>query len=341
MKRKWFIYAVLIAALLFGLELLLDFFPEEDKAMRQVIRQAVVDTFPEDAAEVASTFGLIAYGGQTEQAVSGSESQSVVLVHGLDDPGAVWKNLAPILVDEGFAVWQMHYPNDQAISDSADLFADKLKQLNRTGITQISIVAHSMGGLVSREMLTSPGIEYQRRMKAGELPAVRALIMVGTPNHGSELVRYRFFSEIRDQWVNIVQNGGNLLRGFMDGAGEAKIDLLPGSIFLQTLNARAHPEDTQMLTIAGLLSIWNEQKLSQFLSESLESETAAEVEAFSISMSNGLGDGLVTVESSRLEGVEQRTVNGTHLTMIRNLSDDDQRIAPSIPIVLEFLNKLR
>ena len=96
-----------------------------------------------------------------------------------------------------------------------------------------------------------------------------------------------------------------------------------------------------MLTIAGLLSIWNEQKLSQFLSESLESETAAEIEAFSISMSNGLGDGLVTVESSRLEGVEQRTVNGTHLTMIRNLSDDDQRIAPSIPIVLEFLNNLK
>jgi len=339
MKLKLLVYAIAIVLLFAGLSLVLDFYPEEEKALRQQIRQAVEDTFPEDAAAVAKSFGLFAYAAQEDK--SGalvSTAPSVVLIHGLDDPGAVWQNLAPILADQGMNVWQMYYPNDQAISDSASLFASELQRLSLSGVNQISIVAHSMGGLVSREMLTSPGIDYRKRMQLGQLPVIRHLIMVGTPNHGSELARYRFFSEFRDQWVNIVENGGSPFRGFMDGAGEAKIDLLPESAFLQALNARAHPQGVKMLTIAGLVSAWNEQKMSRFLTENFEPETATEIGAFVLSMNNGLGDGLVTVDSSRLEGVEQRTVNGTHLTMIRNLSENDQRIAPAIPIIVEVLN---
>ena len=46
-----------------------------------------------------------------------------------------------------------------------------------------------MGGLVSREMLTRPEIEYNASAKNRRVPEVVALIMVGTPNHGSQLAR--------------------------------------------------------------------------------------------------------------------------------------------------------
>jgi pimeloyl-ACP methyl ester carboxylesterase len=80
--------------------------------------------------------------------------EPVVLIHGLDDPGQVWQILAPALLKSGFKVWLMHHPNDQPIVESARLFFKELKALKQRGVDRISIVAHSMGGLVSREMLT-------------------------------------------------------------------------------------------------------------------------------------------------------------------------------------------
>jgi hypothetical protein len=56
-------------------------------------------------------------------------------------------------------------------------------------------------------------------------------------------------------------------------------------------------------------------------------------------MTHGLGDGLVTVESTRLEGVPHRTVDGTHLSMIRNITSDSRRIPPAVPIVVDQLRR--
>ena len=50
-----------------------------------------------------------------------------------------------------------------------------------------------------------------------------------------------------------------------------------------------------------------------------------------ISMTHGLGDGLVTVESTRLEGVPHVTVDGTHLSIIRNIAKNSQRVPPAVP----------
>ena len=58
-----------------------------------------------------------------------------------------------------------------------------------------------------------------------------------------------------------------------------------------------------------------------------------------ISMAHGLGDGLVTVESTRLEGVPHRTVVGNHLSMIRNVTKNSRRIPPAVPIVVDRLKR--
>ena len=52
---------------------------------------------------------------------------------------------------------------------------------------------------------------------------------------------------------------------------------------------------------------------------------------------DNLGDGLVTVESATLEGMPIETVNGNHLTIIRNIISDDERMPPAIPLIIEQL----
>jgi hypothetical protein len=201
-----------------------------------------------------------------------------------------------------------------------------------------------MGGLVSREMLTRPEIDYATAVTDGIVPEVAELIMVATPNHGSQLARVRVFGETRDHLVRLMEGEANWLGWILDGAGEAKIDLLPGSQFLIELNARPHPEGLEMSIIAGISSPWNEQDIDRWVDTVRQqlsdgnSEWADKLGETLVSMTHGLGDGLVTVESTRLEGVPHRTVDGTHLSMIRNIITDSPRIPPAVPIIIDKLN---
>ena len=80
-----------------------------------------------------------------------------------------------------------------------------------------------------------------------------------------------------------------------------------------------------MLIIAGVTSPWKESDINHWVSDLRQKvpperqEWVDELGANMIGLTHGLGDGLVTVESSRLEGVPHRTVDGTHLSMIRNI----------------------
>ena len=345
-KRRglWVIAGIL---LLIGLwQFFTNFYQEEEKALRRQLRETVKEKFPEQATELSKTFGLFLFEGDREGAAGvAPDHKSVVLIHGLDDPGQVWQNLAPELVKENFNVWLMHYPNDQPVVESAQLFFEALQELKQRGIDPISIVAHSMGGLVSREMLTSPEIEYNRSAKNQQVPVVAALIMVGTPNHGSQLARLRVFTELRDQWVRLTKGEANWLAGILDGAGEAKIDLLPGSRFLAELNGRPHPEGVDMMIIAGVTSPWSESDIHRWVGDLRQKvpddkqNWVDELGKNMIALTHGLGDGLVTVESTQLEGVPHRTVDGTHLSMIRNITSGSRRIPPAVPIIIDQLKR--
>jgi pimeloyl-ACP methyl ester carboxylesterase len=346
-KRRRWPWVIAGILLIIGLwQLFANLYQEEEKELRRQLRETVKETFPEQTAEFSKTFGLFFFETDREaHRGAAADRKSVVLVHGLDDPGQVWQNLAPELVKEDFNVWLMHYPNDQPIVESARLFFDELQPLKQNGIDRISIVAHSMGGLVSREMLTRPEIGYNASSKNRRVPEVLELIMVGTPNHGSQLARLRVFTELRDQWVRLTKGEANWLAGILDGAGEAKIDLLPGSHFLTELNARPHPEGVDMLIIAGVTSPWNETDINRWVSDLRQKvsedrqEWVDELGKNMIALTRGLGDGLVTVESTRLAGVPHRTVDGTHLSMIRNITSDSRRIPPAVPIIVERLKR--
>ena len=343
-KWPWVLGGIL---LIIGLwQFVANLYKEEEKELRRQFRETVKEKFPQQTAKLFQTFGLFYFEADPEApGRMALDRKSAVLVHGLDDPGDVWQSLAPELVKENFNVWLMRYPNDQPIVESSQLFFEELKGLKQRGIHRISIVAHSMGGLVSQEMLTNPEIGYNRSAKEGLVPQAATLIMVGTPNHGSQLVRMRIFTEVRDQLSRLTKGQASWLAGILDGAGEAKIDLLPGSRFLTELNARSHPQGVDILIIAGMSSPWTESDINSWVND-LRKKVSDDRQKWvdklgknMVALTHGLGDGVVTVESTRLQGVAHRTVDGTHMTMIRNIASGNRRIPPAVPIIVDRLKR--
>ena len=150
---------------------------------------------------------------------------------------------------------------------------------------------------------------------------------------------------MRDHLVRLTEGEANWMGGILDGAGEAKINLLQGSRFLMELNVRPHPEGMDMLIIAGITSPWNEKDINGWLGnlhQKVSDDHQKQIDAlgkFIISMTHGLGDGLVTLESTRLEGIPHRNVDGTPLSMIRNITESRRRIPPAIPVIVYHLKK--
>lgn len=318
-------------------QLMRTFFSQQEQSFRTEIRETFKNEFKEQAKVAQSRFGM------TRLHKSSLDAPHVLLIHGLDDPGKVWMNLAPALAGEDYNLWQMTYPNDQPISLSAAEFRTELSHLHASGVGRVTIVAHSMGGLVTREVLTNP--DWQCRMDQclnGPVPQVEKLIMVGTPNHGSELARFRFFAEIREQAARALTGEAAWLDWIFDGAGEAGIDLIPGSEFLLRLNGRPHPRETQYFVIAGVIGDEERQQLKRKLakpeySEALSVQTIDALSELTDTLLEGIGDGLVTLESAKLQGVPLQVVPGTHLSIIRNISESSERVPPAIPIILGLM----
>ena len=318
---------LLVAVLVIAWQTARIAFPEHERSVRSQVKTMVESTFPEEAEKARSRFGL------TRLHQAGPGMPEVVLVHGLDDPGMVWMTLAPALQAQGYGVSVMDYPNDQPIRDSAKLFANSLQSMSEQGVVELTIVAHSMGGLVSREMLSSPSLVCQA--PDCSMPAVQRLVMVGTPNHGSNLARFRGLAELREQLSRMIDGEAGWLDSIFDGAGEAGLDLIPGSNFLTELNSRPYPVGTAMHVIAGVIA----KDEAEALARLIEGPDIGEEGAIVVPLAETLGDGLVSLESASLPAVPLDRVSGNHLSIIRNLSADSRRVPPAVPIILRLLRE--
>lgn len=316
-------------------------FAAEEKMLRIRLREALQQQFHDAFVVLRAEYGLRPFRptGQEEP----DRGRNVILVHGLDDPGIIWQNLAPRLAEEGYRVWIMSYPNDQPVRDSAVFFYLQLQEFGRReGTEPVAIICHSMGGLVTREMLTNPEIGYDPAQKAHQVPPLSHFVMVGTPNHGSVFARLRFMAEIRDQVVSSGARGYHWLRPIFDGVGEAAIDIYPGSDFLGELNRRPLPDVVRMLVVAGVMSPVEKNEVAGFLQDLRGSvpglvQPPQGLESIITRMVDEVGDGLVSVESATLPGVPLVQVQGTHLTIIRNFGTSSSRVPPAVPVILDEL----
>ncbi|PIE61578.1 MAG: acetyltransferase [Desulfobacterales bacterium] len=347
MKRLIFIVVFAVVVYQTGRQ----FFMAEEREARNYIYGQLKTVFTESAKVAANGYGLSYLRGGQRIALTAMKNQlpagdrtrpAVVLIHGLDEPGRIWVNLAPVLDKAGFNVFYMTYPNDQKITASANLFFHALETMPRFISGKIVIIGHSMGGLVSREMLTSPEINYAALASLGRVPSVTDLIMVGTPNHGSQLARFRFVMELKEQILNLIETDAGLLQGLMDGTGAAGLDLIPGSPFLTRLNRRPHPAGVRLHVIAGLLVPWSDAEIktaARGIGQLLPNGEDGGLGRSLTKMTHMLGDGLVSLDSATLDHIPLTRVRGNHMTMLRNLRSDSDRVPPAVPVILNLIDQ--
>ncbi|GAB5497197.1 MAG: hypothetical protein Phyf2KO_22770 [Phycisphaerales bacterium] len=276
----------------------------------------------------------------------------VLLVHGLDEPGSVWNALAPALESNNHTVLRFEYPNDQSIALSADQLDAALVKLNAIGVTDITIVAHSMGGLVSLDALTREGIDRVR------WPEVTRLITLGTPSKGSTLAPLRGVAEIREQAMRLFDDGKltleDLGRFETDGQGEAGEDLKPGSDFLTDLASREAPESTLITAVVARASTIERDDLRDRLLNSMPEAIAEDEAALALTSdfagwasrmidkaAASIGDGVVSQNSASSEWTDDVViVEASHRSMVTEIPCPirGDNPPPAIEIVLDRLS---
>ncbi len=285
----------------------------------------------------------------------------VLLIHGLDEDGEVWRDLAPTLAERGHAIVRFDYPCNQAIARSSDLLAHELRLLRSRGVERIDIVAHSMGGLIARDTLTRPGVYAGEGRGNDELPAVDRVLMLGTPHAGSAWARL----EPLGQAINLADRAiasrrASALLGFVsEGDGEAARDLMPGSAFLADLNARGVPRGVRFVSIVGSIPIDTDRAAARLLPWIARVVGDSRAEAWNRAISRSaqearaaLGDGVVPIDSASASSFpalagEVILVRAGHRGMVTKRSPDailrgiglDLDIAPAIPIIVDRLGR--
>lgn len=278
-----------------------------------------------------------------------SGTRLVLLVHGLDEPGGVWDDLAPALAAQGHAAVRFEYPNDQAIALSAGQLAQALAELRERGVQELWIVAHSMGGLVTLDALTRKGFDHAR------WPEVRRVITLGTPMGGSVLAPVRLAAEWREHAVRALADGeidrSDLARTSSDGSGRAGRDLTPGSAFLTELHARPRPEGPPITAVVAELPEVDARGVESLLLSGLPAPLQHDPDARQAAKDFGtwaskwygeaaqlIGDGVVDQDSARSAWTADVVpVRALHRSMITRVpcpvrGDADP---PAIAIVLD------
>lgn len=191
-----------------------------------------------------------------------AESQKVLLVvHGIigDTQDAV-RALYPTASDKYDLILTFDYENlNTPIGDTAQKLKEMLTYigLGKEDETSFTIIAHSMGGLVSRYMIE----------QLGGHEFVDKLIMAGTPNAGSALaspLEYRKYALIALSLIIKLQipyqSTLKFIKNILSHSEKLTVTLEQMKVdgdFLKQLNSHQSTGNTQYYTIAG--NIWDER----------------------------------------------------------------------------------
>jgi pimeloyl-ACP methyl ester carboxylesterase len=263
----------------------------------------------------------------------------VVLVHGFQSKGENAGGLLHMAREAGYPCGSLEYPNDQLLSTSGEFLSTELRAFaERHPGRRMVLVAHSMGGLVSRVCLEDakldPGI-------------VDRLIMIAPPTHGSMLA---YAAPGADAWEHIIGREDGLRweqirRVVVDGMGDAAVQLRPGSLFLNKLNAAPRNPRVKYTIVLGNKAIMSDEEMQrlrdgvrQTLGQiPLVSDHSTQIDDVLAEMDeviHGQGDGAVAVLRGRLEGVDDTIVlSFDHLGVVG--STDNKIVHQVHEIILE------
>ena len=234
----------------------------------------------------------------------------VILVHGFASGIDSLQPLMDQLEQQGLRCRRFAYPNDGSVADAANILSRELAvTAQRYPDRKLTIISHSMGGLVSRFALEYPG------MATGN---VDQLIMVSPPNQGSDLAALPVGAE-PERLVQLIENQaiGKIFAAAIQGAvGRAQTDLLPDSAFLEKLNQLPRNPHVRYSIFAGTDAPVQGpgaaavQELNRLARQIPDERPALQaimnqiaLAANSEALQAGRGDGVVSVQSAKLADV--------------------------------------
>ena len=252
--------------------------------------------------------------------------KTLLLVHGLESNSKAMVSLGESLEGCGYQVLYFEYGNDQALARSGRELSQTLVCLKaKYPELTISIVAHSMGGLVSRYCLETPGLNPG---------VVHNLFMLGTPNKGSDVAVGQSIAEFAFETIPDFTKSTSK---YSDGFGEAGIDLLPSSRFLKCLNSRPPSKGVKYFAIAGRAGVLSKdshrvlvEKITQLMNRpGVNAISRAGAQRFLCNSEDelleGLGDGAVSIASALgVQVTDKLIVNRNHVQLLQvdDVSDE-------------------
>ena len=249
---------------------------------------------------------------------------TVCLVHGLNSSSRGFVHVIPWLEEAGYGIVVYDYPFNRGIAESCRVFARDWDAFRGEVNDRLpwAIVAHSMGGLLARAL-----VEDQAR----PVRDVGSLILIAPVNQGSRLAKVQTVVQLMNGLQAL--NGKNTTKAMMslsDGLGQAALDMLPGSPFLSSLNRRPRRPGIRYHIVAGDRGFLTKEARAQIegrfdlvarnsgIFGRLTQAAAADLPELLDELTDGTGDGCVSVVRTRLEGVTDHvTIHANHAELIR------------------------
>jgi pimeloyl-ACP methyl ester carboxylesterase len=249
---------------------------------------------------------------------------TVCLVHGLNSSSGGFVHMIPWLEEAGYGIVVYDYPFNRSIAESCQGFARDWAAF-RAAVKDVlpwSIVAHSMGALVARSLVED---------KEGPAHDVRSLILIAPVNQGSQLARMQTIVQfMRGLQAIKGKNTAKAMMNLSDGLGQAADDMLPGSPFLKELNRRQRRQNLPYHIIAGDRGFLTLEARGQIEGRidlvtrnagvigRLTQAATADLPDLLDELTDNTGDGCVSIERTRLDGVTDHVViHANHAELIR------------------------
>jgi pimeloyl-ACP methyl ester carboxylesterase len=297
-----------------------------------------------EAARQRQSFGLRALNSYRS---NDPRRPTICLVHGLNASSGGFVHMIPWLEEAGYGIVVYDYPFNRSIAESCQVFARDWAAFRSEVKDNLpwSIVAHSMGALLARSLVED---------EAAPARDVRSLILIAPVNQGSNLAKMQTVVQLMNGLQAI--NGKDRTKAMMnlsDGLGQAAQDMLPGSAFLKQMNRRARRQGLPYHIMAGDRGFLTPESRAQIegrialltrnsgILGRLTQTATADLPDLLDELTDGTGDGCVSVERTRLDGVgDHLTIHANHAELIRApLFFRDPGPVACMPDVLRWLRQ--